>query len=371
VGGVYFAMLTATAAFGQTQQPQINPEWNYGGFADVAYLFDFNHPANKLFRSRGTAWHVDDLNVNMTGGYIKKKRADAPGWGAELTVQAGKDVEVFGFSATAPFIRGYKWLRHVGPTNVSYTAANTLTVQGGVFSSLIGYDSLYTKDNFTYTRPWGADFTPYFMMGVNVSYPFKENLTGTFFVINGYWHLADANNVPSSGGQLAYKPSPNITVKETVLVGPHQSDTSFKYWRFLSDTIVERKTDRCTVAFEYQFSTERVDGPEDRRALWMAGQLPVHWTVHGPWALTLRPEVTWDRDGRWTLAKQTVKAMTTTLDYRVSYRNSNAILRLEHRVDDSRGPQGGFFNAGTNELKPTQNLLILGLIFTFDSRFRS
>ncbi|HEX8711744.1 MAG TPA: hypothetical protein VF730_07715, partial [Terracidiphilus sp.] len=28
--------------------------WQYGGFIDAAYLLDFNHPANDLFRSRGT-----------------------------------------------------------------------------------------------------------------------------------------------------------------------------------------------------------------------------------------------------------------------------------------------------------------------------
>jgi len=43
------------------------------------------------------------------------------------------------------------------------------------------------------------------MMGVNASYPLTSKLTGTVFVVNGYWHLADANNVPSSGGQIAYK----------------------------------------------------------------------------------------------------------------------------------------------------------------------
>jgi len=36
------------------------PEWQYGGFVDVGYLCDFNHPSNRLFRSRGTAFHVDE-----------------------------------------------------------------------------------------------------------------------------------------------------------------------------------------------------------------------------------------------------------------------------------------------------------------------
>lgn len=349
------------------------PSWHYGGFTDVGYLLDFNHPSNHLFRSRGTTFHVDNVFVNMAGAYAKEAATEESRWGVELTAHAGKDSEVFGFSATAPNIGGFEVLRHLGPTNVSYLAqvGKGLTVQGGIFASLIGYDSLYAKDNFNYTRPWGADFTPYLMMGVNASYPFNDKLTGAVFVINGYWHLANANSVPSSGGQLAYKASPHVTVKETVLWGPHHTNTSLKYCRSLSDTIVERKGDRVTFAFEYIYSSERVVAPGNPRALMMASQLPIHWTINKRWSATVRPEVFWDRDGRWTLSRQTVKAVTTTLEYRIPYKETNTILRVEHRWDDSGGPDGGFFRGGevlpgVLGLTPTQHLLTFGLIFTFD-----
>ena len=349
------------------------PSTTYGGFVDLGYLLDFNHPSNHLFRSRGTTFHVDNLYVNMAGAYARKKASEQSRLGVELTVQGGKDSEVFGFSATAPNIAGFKWLRHLGPTNVSYLApvGNGLTLQGGIFSSLIGYDSLYVKDNFNYTRPWGADFTPYLMMGINASYPFTKKLTGTLYVINGYWHLANANRVPSFGGQLAYKATDRVTLKETVLAGPHQSGASSKFWRFLSDNIAEWKGDRVTFAFEYITSWERVDAPGNPCALMMAAQLPVHWALNKRWSATARPEVFWDSDGRWTLARQTVKAITTTLEYRIPFRQTNTILRLEQRWDDSRGPDGGFFRGaevqpGVVGLTPTQHLLTFGLIFTFD-----
>jgi hypothetical protein len=348
-------------------------QWHYGGFVDLGYLLEFNHPSNHVFRSRGTTWHFDRVHLNMAGVYLKKKADEKSRWGVELTAHAGKDAEVFGFSATAPNIAGFKFLRHLGPTNVSYLSplGKGLTLQAGIFASLIGYDSLYAKDNFEYTRPWGADFTPYLMMGANASYLFTRKLTGTLFVVNGYWHLARANNVPSSGAQLAYLANKSVTLKETVLFGPHQTNTSLKFWRALSDTIVERKGDRITFAFEYTYSSEHTDAPGSPRALMMSGQLPVHWTIGKRWSATVRPEVFWDRDGRWTLARQTVKALTTTLEYRVPYRQSNAILRLEHRYDDSRGPEGGFFRGaeirpGVIGLTPTQHLLIFATIFTFD-----
>jgi hypothetical protein len=374
-------LVAVMSALARAQEPaaaddeeQSSTQWQHGGFADVAYPLDFNHPANHLFRSRGTAFRTDSVWLNMAGAYARKKPTDGSRWGVELTAHSGKDDELFGFSATAPNIAGNRFLRHLGPTNISYLApvGKGLTLQAGIFSSLIGYDSLYAKDNLNYTRPWGADFTPYLMMGANASYPFTKKLIGTFFVVNGYWHLARANSAPSAGGQLAYKITPRITLKQTGFVGPHQRNAASKFWRYLSDTIIERKTEKFTFASEYIFSTERVDAPGKPRALMMSWQLPTHWALNDRWSVSLRPEVFWDRDGRWTLARQTVKAFTSTVAYRVPYRWATAIFRLELRFDDSRGPDGGFFRgaelpSGAVGLTPHQHLLIFATIFTFDS----
>ena len=375
---VVFAFLAA-CAWAQEAQPEPAPagsEYQYGGFIDAAYLYDLNTPANHLFRSRGTAYKVDEPILNMTAAYLRKIASESSRWGFELTAQAGQDTRIFGFSATAPNLPGADGLRHLGPTDVSYLApiGKGLTIQGGIFSSLIGYDSLYAKDNFNYTRPWGADFTPYLMMGVNASYPVSARFTLTGFVVNGYWHLADANPVPSFGGQIAYKATSHTTFKQTLLVGPHQEDTSVEFWRLLSDSILEWKTDRVTTAFEYHVGEEQVATAGNPRALWMAAQLPVHYVFTSHWSATVRPEVYWDRDGRLTGFSQTVKAITSTLELKIPYKQANAIFRLEHRYDDSRGPQGSFFTGreiapGLVGLTPGQHLLTLGVILTFDGRF--
>jgi hypothetical protein len=246
-----------------------------------------------------------------------------------------------------------------------------LTIQGGIFNSLIGYDSLYAKDNLSYTRPWTGDFTPYLMMGVNASYPVTNKLTMTGFVVNDYTHLSNPNSVPSSGAQAAYKPTPHTTLKQTVLYGPHQSDTALQFWRFFSDSIAEWKTDRYTTAFEYQVGTESVAEPGMPHALWTATQLPLRWDPPGGWAVSVRPELAWDRDGRWTGSPQLVKAITSTVEYRVPYRHAAAIFRVEHRYDNSRGSGGGFFKGGflptgVPALVPGQHLLAFALILTWE-----
>jgi hypothetical protein len=102
--------------------------------------------------------------------------------------------------------------------------------------------------------------------------------------------------------------------------------------------------------------------------------MPMHWAFDKHWSMTVRPEVAWDRNGRWTGFSQTVKALTSTIEYRVPYRAATAILRVEHRWDDSRGPQGGFFmdgdvRPGVPGLTAEQQLLGIGVILTFGSSF--
>ncbi len=58
-----------------------------------------------------------------------------------------------------------------------------------------------------------------------------------------------------------------------------------------------------------------------------------------------------------------------------AYRQATANVRLEHGIDDSRGPGGGFFRdgevaTGVVGLTRAQHLLILGVILTFDSHFQ-
>jgi hypothetical protein len=104
----------------------------------------------------------------------------------------------------------------------------------------------------------------------------------------------------------------------------------------------------------------------------MAGVLQARWHIDGPWSVALRPEFYWDRNGRWTGSEQFVKAITTTAEYKLPYKWTNTVVRLEYRYDESTGAQGGFFtsnvtSSGAIGLTPGQQLVLLGILWTFDS----
>lgn len=351
------------------------PDWHYGGFIDLGYSLNFNFPENHVFRNRSTTPRVNELDLNMGGIYVRKDATDQSRWGMELLGQGGQDAKEFGFGVNLPKVQGSDALRHFGRANVSYLApvGNGLLLQAGLFNSFIGNDSLYAKDNFNYTRSWIADYSPYLMFGVNAQYAFSDKWSGAFFIINEYFHLQNANSVPSYGAQVAYKPGVSWTFKETIYYGPDQSDTSLRYWRSFSDSIVEWKVnDDVTLVGEYQVGTQEMAAPGNPRVFYMGAALPMRWHIGGPWSVALRPEVYWDRSGLMTGSEQLIKAVTTTVEYKVPYKWANMIARLEYRYDESTGSGGGFFKAneiapGAIGLTPAQHMLIFGLIWTLDS----
>lgn len=349
-------------------------DWHYGAYLDLNYTVNFNFPANHRWRPRTTTPRNNELSPDMGFAYVRKDIGAESRWGMELLVQGGYDTKEFAFGQDRPLLAGADTLRHFGRANVSYLApvGNGLTIQAGLFDSVIGYESLYAKDNINYTRSWIADHSPYKMFGLTTRYPVRDDLSLGLFVINGYWHLANPNSLPSYGAQAAWKPTSRFTLTQTFYYGPDQRNTDINFWRFFSESIAEWKGGDLTVAFDYQIGTENMTVPGSPRTFWTGVILPVRWNVTGPWSVAVRPEFFWDRNGRQTGFEQVVKAMTTTLQYKLPYAWTNTMLRLEHRYDESTGAEGGFFKRG--EVQPgvigltrAQHMLILAILWTFDS----
>lgn len=360
---------------GAPRSPSPTQDWHYGAYVDVGYVGNFNFPDNHLWRHRATASHHNELSPNMGLAYVRKDVSTASRWGMELGFQGGRDTEGFAFLQGERRIDGSDVLRHIHRANVSYLApvGRGLTITAGLFNSLMGYESLYARDNANYTRSWIADNSPYMMLGVNVQYPLREDFTVAAFVVNSYYHLARPNDLPSYGGRWVWRATPRLTLIQTLYGGPDQTDTSLEFWRLYGNHIVEWKGDDVTVAASFDIGTENVAGRVGSpRAFVMGGNIVVRWHISGPWSVAVRPEFYWDRNGRWTGAEQFVKAMTSTVEYKLPYQWTNTLVRVEHRYDESTGVGGGFFKdgeirPGVAGLTPGQHLLLLGVLVSFDS----
>ncbi|CAI4034079.1 Porin [Nitrospira tepida] len=353
--------------------------WRYGACVDLSYALDFNFPQNHLWRSKGTTPRVNEFAPNLGLIYVRKDMTTSSPWGMEFGLQGGYDTQGL-VPPTRPEIDrpigGADTLRHLSRANVSYLApvGTGLTITAGLFNSFIGYESFYAMNNHTSTRTYIADYSPYFMLGISAQYRISDRIKAAIYVVNGYNYLSKPNDQPSYGAQVVWSASARMTVTQNLYAGPDQFKTSTEFWRVFSDSIIEYKFETVTLALAYDIGTEQIaQAVGAPRTFWTGGMAVARWQFSPQWAVALRPEFYWDRTGQLTGTEQLIKAVTSTLEYKLPYRRcTKTIVRLEYRYDESTGSGGGFFKDG--EIRPGvvgltsgQHLLIAALLWSFDS----
>jgi hypothetical protein len=180
--------------------------------ADANYILDYNHPkddtmggATESFRSQ--EWQLEqisiggDIHINNVRGRIltmnglfatTTPRNDAsPSRGQWDLAGAYKYVsEAWG---------GYHW-----------DVAHGLNVDAGIFVSYIGLFSYYNFDNWTYQPSFVSSNTPWFFNGLRIQYFPTKKLKIEPWIINGWQSYARANGKPGLGGQILWRPKPNL-----------------------------------------------------------------------------------------------------------------------------------------------------------------
>jgi hypothetical protein len=350
--------------------------WHYQVYLDVGYAYGNNDPANDEWRSKSTTNRLNNLELFLAMGDVRKDPTPGSRWGFEFGLQTGIDSEGLVTEppppALTPIDNADSW-RHLYRANVSYLfdAGRGLRLTGGLINSYIGYESFLAIDNPNYTRGYILDTVPYFMIGLEAAWDVSERVDLSFFLTSGYNYLTRPNNVPSPGLQVAWTVSTSTTFKQNLYYGPDQADTGIEFWRFLSDTIVEWKKGRVLVAGAVDFGTERQAGlPGQPRDNWASGALWARWQIAPRWSVALRPEFYWDPDGAITGAEQFIHAYTGTVKYEFSPRHHRLVGTFEVHYDRSTGEQGGFYEGPDNMLVPDQPLALIGLLWSFDGHTR-
>ena len=359
--------------FGLKEEPEPEPgNWHYGGYLDVGYAMDANHPGNGLWRSKSTTFKVDEPKLNMVMGYVRKYGTVKSRWGMEFGLQDGIDTE--GLVPSAPPeankpVANADDYRHISNANLSYLlpVGDGLGVTAGLFQAYPGYESYYAIENLNYTRGYITDNVPYYLLGAKAAYSFSEKLDLNLFAVTGYNYLANPNDLPSLGLQMVWRKSSEMTFTQNIYYGSDQKNTDIQFWRFFSDSIFEWKRDPFLVAVAFDVGAEKqaeqIDTPWNH---WMAGALWLGYHMGGPWNLAVRPEFYWDKGGLITGADQFIQAYTVTLKYRFSpVGSSEMAANFEYRYDRSTGSEGGFYRGLDNRLVSDQHLFIIALTWSF------
>jgi hypothetical protein len=315
-----------------------------------------------------TTNQLNEVSPNMGMFYLRKDVSETSPWGVELAGQAGYDTS--GQVPSSSRLGGADVLQYVSRANISYLApiGSGLTITAGLFNSFIGYESFYAKDNPNYTRSWISDYSPYFMMGLNLQYHVNDKIGLGFYLLNDWNYLAYVNSQPKYGAQLTWQLTPQFKLTENLFFGPEQTDTSLKYWRGFWDTQLQWSDSAdFSVTLVYDVGTEKL-ASNNLQTFWNGAALFTRWNVFGPWTVALRPELYWDPNGNMTGHVQFIKAITTTIDYALPTAPLKSLLRTEFRYDNSSGQQGGFYGSGgvNGPLIPGQSTLFFSVLVSYD-----
>lgn len=107
--------------------------------------------------------------------------------------------------------------------NIGVHIGGTVWVDAGVMPSHVGFETLVPSSNWNYTRSMAADFTPYYLTGVKVSWSPSPSLSVAGLVVNGWQNISDENDTKSVGTQINWRPTKKMLLSWNTLIGNENS----------------------------------------------------------------------------------------------------------------------------------------------------
>ncbi len=188
---------TLAAGTSSTAAPDTAIKVTFGGFVDGYYAYDFNRPPS-IDRSYTTqpARH-NEFNINLAFVEAKVDGARVHG---RLALQAGTSVQSnYAGEPTVGSVSGSALSRHIQEAFAGYKVADKLWIDGGIFFSHIGNETWISRDNWTYSRSFVADYTPYYETGVRAVLQATPKFTVTGVVVNGWQNISETNSDKAVG----------------------------------------------------------------------------------------------------------------------------------------------------------------------------
>jgi len=311
------------------------------GFIDAYYAWNGNDPASHENFASGTgstAKRANEFNLNLAEVAVTR---DAKPVGFHLSLIAGNGADVI--HASEP--QGYRFIYQA---SILYKPSDRLTFEAGIYPSHIGFEGFFSKDNWSYTRGWLAEFSPYYQTGIRANYAFTPHWSGELHVLNGWQNIADNNDAKAIGGKIVYAKG-RLTASLNTFDGP-ELPADDKHWRHFGDLIA---TFNATKSLSIGGS---IDRGRQEAANWLGVAAYGRYAFDDRRAVAVRVERFCDPRNGITGTPQKLAEATLTYEYRPV---PNLILKIEGRRDHSTAP---VFNSGALR---GETIVVIGAVATF------
>lgn len=320
--------------------------FSFSGYAEPYYGFDFNQPADgnrPAFVYAHNRHNEFSVNIAYLKGAVSARR-----FRGNLALMAGT-------YANANLAAEHGTLQNVYEANAGVKLCRNadLWIDGGIFTSHIGFESAVGKDCWTLTRSIAADNSPYYEAGAKLTYttPGGRWLLSAL-ALNGWQHIqrVPGSSVVSGGWQVQFKPSEKITLNSSSFFGSDKPD-SLALWRVFHDFYGIFQLNK-RVGLTLGFDTGWEENPAEGRApyFWYSPVLIGKIALNDRFALALRAEYYSDENGVIVATGSEHGFQTfgfsANLDVQV---HKNALWRIEGKLFSSR--DAVFLDAGNHPSK--------------------
>jgi hypothetical protein len=342
--------LLSTLLLGQAPAEPAASRLKVEGGVDVYYGANVRRPADaaNFFPGTGTtAKRANEFALNLAT--LGVSVAPEP-VGFRLVAGYGTALEVLHAAEPGGPAVGPEVWRFVQQASVAFSRG-PLALEAGIYPSHIGFESLQSQLNWTYTRSWMGELSPYYQTGLKGTWRFNEAWSAQLHLINGWQTIGDNNRGKALGTQVAYAGA-RLSASFNTFIGEEGTgaDTGL---RLFGDVVASyRVTEALTLGVTADVGTQRRPGTD--AALWYAAGALARVQLAAPVALAARAELFEDRDGLISGTAQTLAEGTLTLEVKPA---EHLTLKLEARHD--RSSEDVFAD------HDTQTLLVVGAVAYF------
>jgi len=226
---------------------------------DTYFAYDFGRPANfdRVFTTQ--AARHDEFNINLayvaaalTGDRVRGR----------LALQAGTSVQInYAGEPAIGSVSGAALSRHIQEATAGARLAPTLWIDGGVYFSYIGWEGWISRDNPTYTRSLVADYTPYYLSGVHLTWQPRTGrgsfpLTFQLHLMNGWQNVSENNHGKAVGLRVDWQLSPGVTLAYGNFIGNERPQGLPAATRVFNQLMVKGASGRLSVQGQADYGRE-------------------------------------------------------------------------------------------------------------------
>jgi hypothetical protein len=357
-------------------------------YLDTYYAYNFNQPVGRVNLLRAYDVLSNEFSLSQAAVVFDHPPDVGAGrrWGGRLDLQFGQATDTLqGNPANEPRPEIYRNIFQAYGTYV-LPIGKGVNLDFGKWSSSLGIEGNYTKDQINYSRSFWFYFLPFYHMGLRTSIPVNDRFSINYWLVNGTNQVEATNGFKDELFGFTAKPVKTMSWTFNYYLGqdhpdrattpncgpiPVQPDLCFTAIRPAPDGRTHifdsyatwQATPKLTLALEGDYLIQRLwqnaaPGHSSAPAHTDGGAAYIQYQLTPKVALATRFEYMSDRGALFSGISQALKENTVTFDYKLF---EGFLMRYEWRRDYSNQPS--FLTDRQGFLSNDQNTATLGLIW--------